>query len=111
MPDSLKYVFLGPNKTLPVIITVDLTLEQEAQLIEVLRDHQAAIGWSIADLKGISPSLCMHHIYTEIDAKSIRDMQRRLNPNMKEVVKKEVIKWLDAGIIYPICDSRWVSPT
>ena len=80
-------------------------------MIEVLRDHQAAIGWSIADLKGISPSLCMHHIYTEVDAKLVRDMQRRLNPNMKEVVKKEVIKWLDAGVIYPISDSRWVSPT
>ena len=88
LSDSLKYVFLGPNKTLPVIIAADLTLEQEVQLIEVLRDHQAAIGWSIADLKGISPSLCMHHIYIEVDAKSVRDMQRRQNPNMKEVVKK-----------------------
>ena len=80
-------------------------------MIEVLRDHQAAIGWSIADLKGISPSLCMHHIYIEVDVKPIRDMQRRLNSNMKEVVKKEVIKWLDARIIYPISDSHWVSPT
>ena len=80
-------------------------------MIEVRRDYQAAIGWSIADLKGINPSLCMHHIYTEIDDKLVRDMQRRLNPNMKEVVKKEMIKWLDAGIIYPISDSRWVSPT
>ena len=53
----------------------------------------------------------MHHIYTEVDAKSVRDMQRRLNLNMKEVVRKEVIKWLYVGIIYPISDSRWVSPT
>ena len=80
-------------------------------MIKVLRDHQVAIGWSTVDLKGISPSLCMYHIYIEIDAKPVRDMQRRLNPNMKEVVKKEVIKWLDAEIIYPISDSRWVSPT
>ena len=49
--------------------------------------------------------------YIEVDAKPVRDMQRRLNPNMKEVVKKEVIKWLDAEIIYPISDSRWASPT
>ena len=62
-------------------------------------------------MKGINPSLCMHHIYTKVDAKPVRDMQRRLNPNMKEVVKKEVIKWLYAEIIYPISDSRWVSPT
>ena len=63
-------------------------------MIEVLRDYQAAIGWSIADLKGINPSLCMYQFYTKVDAKPVRDMQRRLNPNMKEVVKKEVIKWL-----------------
>ena len=80
-------------------------------MIEVLGDHQAAIGWSIADLKGISPSLCTHHIYTEVDAKPVRDMQRRLNPNMREVVKKEVIKWLNVGIIYLISDSHWVNPT
>ena len=38
-------------------------------------------------------------------------MQRRLNPNMKEAVRGEVLKLLDAGIIYPISDSKWVSPT
>ena len=53
----------------------------------------------------------MHHIYTEDNAKPIWEMQRRFNPNMQEVVKKEVIKWLDADIIYPISDSHWVSPT
>ena len=53
----------------------------------------------------------MHHIHCEIEAKPHRNMQRRLNPNMREVVKKEVVKWLDAGIIYPISDSQWVSPT
>ena len=36
--------------------------------------------------------------------------QRRLNPNMRDVVRKEIIKLLDAGIIYPIYDSKWVSP-
>jgi hypothetical protein len=53
----------------------------------------------------------MHKIITEPEAKPARDTQRRLNPNMREVVKKEVLKWLDAGIIYPISDSTWVSPT
>ena len=76
-------------------------------MVEVLRIHQEAIGWSIVDMKGISPSLCMHHIYTEVDVKPVKDMQRRLNPNMREVVKKEVIKWLYAGIIYPIFNSHW----
>jgi len=55
--------------------------------------------------------ICTHNIYLEENAKLSREMQRRLNPNMKEVVKNEVIKLLDNGIIYPISDSKWVSPT
>ena len=65
----------------------------------------------MADLKEISLDVCMHHIYLEENAKPSREMQQRLNLNMKEVVKKEMFKWLDAGIIYPISDSKWVSPT
>ncbi|CAA7409218.1 unnamed protein product [Spirodela intermedia] len=53
----------------------------------------------------------MHRIYIEDNSKSSREMQCRLNPNMKEMVKKEIIKWLDADIIYLISDSQWVSPT
>ena len=64
----------------------------------------------MADIKGISPTLCMHKILMEDDFKPTVEHQRRLNPNMKEVVKAEVLKWLDAGIIYPISDSAWVSP-
>ena len=53
----------------------------------------------------------MHHIHLEEDAKPSWEMQWRLNPNMKEVVKIEVLKLLDMSIIYPISDSKWVSPT
>lgn len=111
LPSNLKYAFLGPNNTLPVIVASDLSGSQEEALLKVLSKYKAAVGWTIADLKGISPSLCMHRIVTDPDVKPSRDAQRRLNPNMKEVVKKEVLKWLDAGIIYPISDSKWVSPT
>ena len=52
----------------------------------------------------------MHSIHLEDDVKPLRQMQCRLNPHMKEVVQKEIIKLLDAGIIYPISDSQWVSP-
>ncbi|KAI3670926.1 hypothetical protein L1987_87570 [Smallanthus sonchifolius] len=107
----LKYAFVGDNNTLPVIIAAGLTEEQEQALMKVLIAHREAIGWTIADLKGISPAIVMHKIVTEEGAKPARDAQRRLNPNMREVVKKEVLKWLDAGIIYPISDSSWVSPT
>ena len=52
----------------------------------------------------------MHRILLEEDSKPTVDGQRRLNPSMKEVVRKEVLKWLDVGVIYPISDSSWVSP-
>ncbi|XP_076953829.1 uncharacterized protein LOC143628028 [Bidens hawaiensis] len=111
LPNHLKYVFLGEGETLLAIIAANLEDEQEKALVEVLREHKAAIGWTIADLRGISPSIVMHKIITDPEAKPAHDAQRRLNPNMREVVKKEVLKWLDASIIFPISDSTWVSPT
>ena len=105
LSDSLKYAFLGLDQTLSVIIASNLEPNQEEKLVEVLKSHKGAIGWSVADHKGISPSIYQHHIYIEENAKSSREMQRRLNPHMKEVVKNEVVKWLDAGIIYPISNS------
>jgi hypothetical protein len=77
----------------------------------MLKEHKKAIGWTVADLKGIDPSICMHRIHQEKGARPFHEAQRRLNPNMKEVVMKEVVKLLDAGIIYPISDSKWISPT
>ena len=62
----------------------------------------------MADLKGISPTICMHRIHLEDDAKPVRQMQCGLNPHMKEVVQKEVVKLLDVGSIYPISDSQWL---
>ncbi|KAC9709418.1 hypothetical protein E3N88_45354 [Mikania micrantha] len=62
------------------------------------------------DIKGIHPSFCTHRILMEEDYKPVVQPQRRLNPNMSEVAKKEVLKLLDAGLIYPISDSAWVSP-
>ncbi|XP_073033722.1 uncharacterized protein [Primulina eburnea] len=110
LPDHLKYIYLGDNETLPVIISKRLTEEQEDRLTTILREHKTAIGWTLADIKGINPSICMHRIRLEDDAKSVREFQRKLNPAMKEVVMKEILKLLDEGIIYPISDSKWVSP-
>ena len=111
LPQHLKYAFLGEKETLSVIISNKLIKEQECRLIEVLRKHKMAIGWTIADIKGISPSTCMHRILLTDESKPSRQPQRRLNPPMMEVVKKEVLKLLQAGMIYPISDSEWVSPT
>ncbi|KAL6333015.1 hypothetical protein AAG906_020035 [Vitis piasezkii] len=79
--------------------------------MEVLKRCKKAIGWQISDLKGISPLVCTHHIYMEEEAKPIRQLQRRLNPHLQEVVRAEVLKLLQVGIIYPISNSPWVSPT
>ena len=79
--------------------------------MNILKQHKSAIAWNVADIKGIDPLVCTHRIYLEEDAKPCRQMQRRLNPTMQEVVRAEVLKLLDVGIIYPISDSQWVSPT
>ncbi|XP_027166603.1 uncharacterized protein LOC113766630 [Coffea eugenioides] len=110
LPKHLKYAFLGDREILPVIISVHLSPSQEDRLVRILREHKEAIGWSIADIKGISPSLCMHRIRLEDDAKPVRQAQRRLNPLMMKVVKKEIVKLLEVGIISAISDSPWVSP-
>ncbi|KAK9076094.1 hypothetical protein SSX86_004427 [Deinandra increscens subsp. villosa] len=110
LPDHLKYAYLGEKETLPVIISNKLTSEQEQELVNTLKNHKEAIGWTIADIKGLSPSLCMHKILMEEDYKPTREAQRRLNPPMMEVVKNEILKLLNAGMIYPISDSKWVSP-
>ena len=106
----LKYAFLEPEKRKPVIISATLTESEEQKLLEILRKYKEAIAWSIEDLKGISPSIWMHKILLNDNAKTSIEHQRRLNHVMKEVVKKEVMKWLNAGFIYAISDSSWVSP-
>ncbi|KAM1476364.1 hypothetical protein TB2_037353 [Malus domestica] len=110
LPSHLKYIFLGENETLPAIISSSLTAQEEEKLLRVLKEFKSALGWTLADIKGISPTTCMHHIFLEEGAKPTREAQRRLNPPMMEVVKKEIIKLLDCGVIYPISDSKWVSP-
>ena len=109
LPSHLKYVFLGDEGTLPVIISSKLSAPQEEKLVQVLKEHKTAIGWKIANIKGISPSTCMHRILLEEGARPSRQLQRRLNPPMMDIVKKEILKLLEVGVIYPISDSNWVS--
>ncbi|KAM1087526.1 hypothetical protein ACFX2B_012894 [Malus domestica] len=95
---------------MPVIISSSLTAQEESKLVRVLKEYKTAIGWTLADIKGISPTMCMHRILLEEGSKTSREAQRRLNPPMMEVVKQEIIKLLDCGVVCPISDSRWVSP-
>jgi len=109
LPPNLRYEFLGPKSTYPVIVNASLNEGETEKLLYVLKKYPKAIGYTIDDIKGINPSLCMHRILLEDDYKPSIEHQRRLNPNMKEVVKKEFLKLLDASVIFPISDSKWVS--
>ena len=110
LPTHLRYAYLGVASTLEIILSSPLSHTEEERLLKVLKDHKEAIGWSLADIKGIKPSMCMHKILLEDDSKPSMEAQRCLNPTMKEVVQKEVLKWLDYGVIYPISNSSWVGP-
>ncbi|GKB18388.1 reverse transcriptase domain-containing protein [Tanacetum coccineum] len=110
LPDNLEYVFLEEPSFLPVIISSQLSQEKKNKLVSVLKKHKQAFAWKTTDIPGICPSFCKHKIQLLDDKKPVVQKQRRLNPNMQEVVKKEIVKLLDTGIIYPIADSPWVSP-
>ena len=101
----MKYAYLDENKIHPVISSANLSQHGEQILLKTPKKQRAAIGYTLDDLKGISPPLCQHKIKLEEDAKPVIDHQRRLNPKMKEVVRKEILKLLEAGIIYPVADS------
>ncbi|GJV19641.1 reverse transcriptase domain-containing protein [Tanacetum coccineum] len=110
LPLHLEYTFLEKNNKLPVIISKDLSLEEKTSLINVLKNRKQAIAWKLLDIRGIDLEFCSHKILLEDDYEPSVQHQRRVNPKIHDVIKKEVEKLLDAGLIYPISDSPWVSP-
>nr|GEV88601.1 reverse transcriptase domain-containing protein [Tanacetum cinerariifolium] len=110
LPSHLEYAFLEDSNKLPVIIAKNLKVDEREAFINVLKSHKWAIAWKISDIKGIDPRFCTHKILMEDNYKPAVQSQRRENPKIHDVIKKEVIKLLDAGMIYPISDSLWVSP-
>ncbi|GKA91556.1 hypothetical protein Tco_0813426 [Tanacetum coccineum] len=105
LTSHLEYAFLEGDDKLPVIIAKNLKDEDKTALIKVFKSHKHAIAWKIFDIKGIDPQFCTHNILMEENAKPIVQHQRRVNPKIHEVIKQEVIKLLDAELIYPISDS------
>ncbi|GJV80634.1 reverse transcriptase domain-containing protein [Tanacetum coccineum] len=87
-----------------------LSEENKNKLVSVLKRHKQAFAWKTTDIPGICLSFCKHKIQLLEDKKPVVQKQRRLNPNMQKDVKKEIVKLLDIGIIYPIANSPWVSP-
>nr|GEZ33219.1 reverse transcriptase domain-containing protein [Tanacetum cinerariifolium] len=110
LPSHLEYAYLEGANKLPVIIAKDLKDDKKEALLKVLKSHKRAIAWKITDIKGIDPHFCTLKILMEEDYKPAVQSQRRVNQKIHEVIKKEIIKLLDAGMIYPIYDSSWVSP-
>lgn len=101
----MKYVLLDSENNCPAIINSGLQAKEEDKLIQVLRKYKSVMGWTIGDTKVISPTVCMHKILMEDNQKPVVEPQNSLNPTMKEVVRKEVVKLLYACLIYPIFDS------
>ncbi|XP_049372698.1 uncharacterized protein LOC125837657 [Solanum verrucosum] len=104
----IEYVFLSKNNNMPIIIATDLNDMQVEALMSFLKQFKRVIGWTIANIIGIPLGICSHKIQLMPDSKPSIERQRRLNQLMQEVVKKEIIKLLDAGVVYPIADSNWI---
>ncbi|GJV91401.1 hypothetical protein Tco_1539214, partial [Tanacetum coccineum] len=99
LPSHLEYAYLEENDKLPVIIAKGLKDDEKDALLKVLKSHKRAIAWKITDIKGIDPRFCTHKILMEDDYKPTVQSQRWVNPKIHEVIKKEVLKLLDAGMI------------
>ncbi|GJT31833.1 reverse transcriptase domain-containing protein [Tanacetum coccineum] len=99
LPPHLEYAFLEENNKLPVIISKDLSQNEKTSLINVLKNRKQAIAWKLSDIRGIDPEFCSHKILLEDDYEPSVQHQRRVNPKIHDVIKKEVEKLLDAGLI------------
>nr|GEV89795.1 hypothetical protein [Tanacetum cinerariifolium] len=105
LPPHLEYAFLGDNGEWPVIIAKDLSSNEKTDLIKVLKNQKKAIAWKLTDIKGIDLEFCSHKILLEEEHSPKVQSQRRVNPKIHNVIKKEVERLLNVGLIYPIFDS------
>ena len=105
LPPHLRYEF-----SLPVIIASYQNDQWDESLVKVLKRFKRAISWTIVDIIGIPPCICSLKIQLMPYHKPSIEHLRRLNPPMQEVVKKDIIKLLDARVIYPIANISWVCP-
>nr|GFA75258.1 reverse transcriptase domain-containing protein [Tanacetum cinerariifolium] len=110
LPPHLEYAFLGDNEKWPIIIAKDLNVNEKSALINVLKSRKKVIAWKLTDIRGIDLEFCSHKILLEEDFSPKVQSQGRVNPKIHDVIKKEVKKLLDTGLIYPISNSHWVSP-
>nr|GEU64037.1 putative reverse transcriptase domain-containing protein [Tanacetum cinerariifolium] len=105
-----EYAYLYNNKNFLIIISSKVSEKEKGLLLQVLEKRKGAIAWKMSDIKGISSSFCTHKILMEEDFKPVIQFQMRLNPKVQDVVKNEIVKLLDSGLIYPISNSPCVNP-
>ncbi|CAH9085690.1 unnamed protein product [Cuscuta epithymum] len=110
LPEHLQYASLDDEGKHPIIIASDLERDEKDKVVSLLRRREGAIARTLGDIKGIDPTFCTHRISIEEGFRPTVQPLRRLNPNLMEVVRTEILRLLDADIIYPISDSSWVSP-
>nr|GEZ88306.1 reverse transcriptase domain-containing protein [Tanacetum cinerariifolium] len=108
LPPNLEYAFFRENNKWPVIMSKDLSVNEKSALIKVFKSRKKAIAWKLTDIKGIDPEFCSHKILLEDDYSPKVQSQRRVNPKIHDVIKKEVEKLFDARLIYPISDNPWM---
>nr|GEZ02597.1 DNA-directed DNA polymerase [Tanacetum cinerariifolium] len=94
LPPHLEYAFLGENNKWPVIITKDLSINENSALIDVLKSRKKAIAWKLTDIRGIDHEFYSHKILLEDDFSPKVQSQRRVNPKIHDVIKKEVKNFL-----------------
>nr|GEV97361.1 reverse transcriptase domain-containing protein [Tanacetum cinerariifolium] len=109
LPSNQKDYFPSVHRDLKwtVIISKDLSVNEKSALINVLKSPKKAISWKLTDIRSIDPEFCSYKILLEEDFSLKVQSQRRVNPKIHDVIKKEVEKLLEAGLIYPISDSPW----
>nr|GEU70996.1 reverse transcriptase domain-containing protein [Tanacetum cinerariifolium] len=110
LPEIQKELKICEAKTVKSSIDEPPEDEEKAALIKDLKSHERAIAWKLSDINGVDQEFCTPKILMEEDYEPTVQHQRRVNPKIQDVIKKEVEKLLDAGLIYPIFDSSWVSP-
>ena len=96
LPSHLRYKILGNGNTLMLIIASDLNEQQFKSFVKVLKWFKRSIVWNIVDIIGIPPVIFSHKIQHMPDHNQSIEHQKRLNPPMQEVLKKNIIKWLNA---------------
>lgn len=76
-----------------------LDSEQQTQLIQILQKQSGKLAWEYKDMRGIHPDTCIHHIYTQENVRPIRQPQQRMNPVLKDIMKDELQKLVNANFI------------